>query len=156
MAVDTLTPAQRLRRTIRMLAGVQLGPHGHGDVGQLRTGSIAGPYGTFGPGSLLPGKNAVQDRTMGAAPASAGGTFGVAAANAQAQQQGQPMPLPPNTPAGIAQHIYDLQHGGGSAADIQAAATSLSQLLRPRRASRGGHSRAGKAAGTVPGRPYLP
>ena len=108
-----------------MLNGIQLGPHGHGDVSLLRQGSIGGPYGTFGPGELLPGRGG------GAMPASADATQ-------------------------AAQHVYDLQHRGAAAGDIQNAAVTLAQLLR----RRGGRAQAaaagGKPAAPIGGRPYLP
>jgi hypothetical protein len=141
MMGDPLNPAQRLRRTLRQLQGVQLGPHGHGDVNQLRTGSVAGPYGTFGPGSLLPGgDNSVQ-------------TAALTPQSIQAASQLRDLAMQ-------RQATTDPAKQGVITGEIQQAVGSLSQLLRPRRRSRGGHQQAssagGKPAATVGGRPYLP
>jgi hypothetical protein len=131
--IDPLAPAARLRRTLRLMAGVRLGPHGHGNPNV----GIAGPtIGNHPGGSLLPGG---YEQTAPATP--------------EAIQLSRTL-----RDLSIQRQMADPAKVGAINTELQNAVGSLSQLLRPRR--RGGKVRAtavgGKPAASVGGRPYVP
>jgi hypothetical protein len=131
--IDPLSPAARLRRTLRMIAGVRLGPHAQGNP---NTGVASPLMGSFGSEELLPGSAQAGPATPEAVRLS----HSLRDLAIQRQLATDPVKR------------------GAIDNELQQTAGSLAQLLRPRR--RGGKvgvtAAGGKPAASIGGRPYVP